>query len=110
MHCTDCGTRIQSEISKPEITCPHCVETGKLERVIPAPGFKWSVFILGGIFSVIFLTGSRPRRFRCQNCNTAISYRTVWAKIMLGCLVVWLLCGWLPILIYLLICLFFSPK
>jgi hypothetical protein len=100
LHCTECGTRIRGEISRPQIICPACGETEKFERLISAPGFKWSVFIFCGFLSVVFLTCSRPKRFRCNNCDATFSHRSDGAKIMLGLLAVWLLCGWLPFLIF----------
>jgi Double zinc ribbon len=108
LQCKECGTRIRGEISKPQIICPACGETEKFERLIDAPGLKWSVFILGGWLSVVFLTCSRPKRFRCKNCEAAFSHRSVGAKVMLGLLVIWLSFCWLPLLIRLFY-FFFSP-
>ena len=60
------------------------------------------MFFFGGIFSVLFLNGSRPRRYHCRKCDTSFYARTKTAKVMLVLLVLWLSFIWLPFLVWLL--------
>lgn len=86
--------------AKPANVCPHCGQSENLESVVfPHKKFSWPFFLLGGIFSVIFLNGSRPRRFRCHNCEASFYVRSSGAKFMLVLLVAWLLFAWLPFVI-----------
>ena len=107
--CKECGTELpneqfsptkQVETSKPEIACPNCGESENLEQVVFVHRkFNWSIFFFGGILSVVFLNGSRPKRFHCKKCETTFPMRTFGAKVMVVFLMAWLLLIWLPFLI-----------
>jgi predicted RNA-binding Zn-ribbon protein involved in translation (DUF1610 family) len=99
-HCRECGTKISDEEAKPDITCPGCGESVKLEPLISRHGnFSWRLFFFCGILSVLFLNASRSRRYHCQNCDSSFAARTPLAKTMLVVLIVWIGLMWLPFLL-----------
>jgi hypothetical protein len=64
------------------VACPSC---GALESVKPKVEFRSSfslpVFLLGGIFAVIFRNAGRGKKMRCHNCGTIFTVRSAMGKV-----------------------------
>jgi hypothetical protein len=95
--CKGCCTPLAESISqsataaRPSIvTCPKCGTSDSYTQAIELrSSFNLGVFLLGGIWAVIFRNAGRPRRVRCSQCEELFNIRTPASKASLA--VFWLL-------------------
>jgi hypothetical protein len=56
---------------KPKVICPQCGGADDFTQAIEfRSSFSLPVFLLGGLLAVIFRNAGRPRRLRCNKCDT----------------------------------------
>lgn len=86
--------------TKRKVNCPHCGSTDDYTFTVEARGsFNLPVFVLGGIFAVMFRNAGRARRVRCNKCDARFYVRSRLSQV--SRILFWLLIA--PGLVWLLI-------
>src|SRR5258705_11423901 len=58
-------------VASRKVTCPQCGAADDYSQAIEfRSSFSLPVFLLGGLIAVIFRNAGRPRRLRCNKCQT----------------------------------------
>jgi hypothetical protein len=95
--CVECRTPLTEGTTqsapgarRSRVTCPKCGAPDSYTQAIELrSSFNVGVFLLGGIWAIIFRNAGRPRRVRCSQCEEVFSIRTPASKVSLA--VFWLL-------------------
>jgi hypothetical protein len=99
--------------AKPSTPCPICGALDGYKPVIELRGsFSLIVFLLGGLFAVIFRNAGRPRRMQCNTCGALFNIHTpstIVSRVIFWLLVVPSLLAILILLLHLL-AIFFGHK
>jgi hypothetical protein len=58
-------------VASGKVTCPQCGAVDDFSQAIEfRNSFSLPVFLLGGLMAVIFRNAGRPRRLKCNKCET----------------------------------------
>lgn len=95
--CIGCHTPLKESITqsaptarRSTVICPKCGAPDSYTQAIELrSSFNLGVFLLGGIWAVIFRNAGRPKRVRCRQCEQVFSIRTPASRVSLA--VFWLL-------------------
>jgi len=78
------------KVESPKIGCPQCGAADDFTPVLPLrSSFSLPVFLFGGLIAVLFRNAGRPRRVRCNKCETLFYVSSPLSKI--SRMIFWLL-------------------
>lgn len=73
---------LPAAVASPKVTCPQCGAADDFSQAIELrSSFSLPAFVFGGLIGVVFLNTGRPRRVRCNQCDTRFHISTPLSKV-----------------------------